>query len=298
MIWRKAIDLESHAQLIAFCTWSYGKALSWPTTRSVCSDTFSILWLPCMWMRNQSCEPSLAPQHQRCDGCGWLTLASHVDAVSCVKCNRFAVDHYTCHRCSVWSPNGRICYKCVSERESGCIIGNHSNVEMECLNEIANACADALDHLQMAGNYTAGSCYHRRPMFAAMRTKLEVMLLAWFAAMRTNVCRYAHQDLIRPDDGDGGRNRPECPRCGLVISERCKVCADGSDRDMREAMRRQSRLADAKDGGVPPKAPPRLFRRLVASATLSAQPTRPVGTPRTRLGDEPSSSTKPQGSWV
>ena len=137
-------------------------------------------------------------------------------------------------------------------------------------------------------------------MFAAMRTKLRVMLLACFAAMRTNVnvCRYAHQDLIRPGDGDGGRNRPECPRCGLVISERCKVCADGSDRDMREAMRRQSRLADAKDGGVPPKAPPRLFRRPVASATPSAQPTRPVGTPRTRLGDEPSSSTKPQGSWV
>ena len=139
LIWRKAIDLESHAQLIAFCTWSYGKALSWPTTRSVCSDTFSILRLPWMWMRNQSCEPSLAPQHQRCDGCGWLTLASHVDAVSCVKCNRFAVDHYTCHRCSVWSPNGRICYICVSERESGCIIGNHSNVEMQCLNEIADA---------------------------------------------------------------------------------------------------------------------------------------------------------------
>ena len=106
------------------------------------------------------------------------------------------------------------------------------------------------------------------------------------------------RDLIRPGDGDGGRNRPECPRCGPVISERCKVCADWFDRDMREARRRQSRLADAKDGGVPPKAPPRLFRRPVASATPPAQPTRPVGTPRTRLGDEPSSSTKPQGSWV
>ena len=130
-----ALGLESHAQLIAFCTWSYGKALSWPTTRSVCSDTLCVLRLPWMWMRNQSCEPCLAPQHQRCDGCGWLTLASHVDAVSCVKCNRFAEDHYTCHRCSVWSPNGRICYVCVSERESGCIIGNHSHVEMECLND-------------------------------------------------------------------------------------------------------------------------------------------------------------------
>ena len=106
------------------------------------------------------------------------------------------------------------------------------------------------------------------------------------------------RDLIRPGDGDGGRNRPECPRCGPVISERCKVCADRFDRDMREAMRRQSRLADAKDGGVPPKAPPRLFRRLVASDIPSAQPTRPVGAPRTRLRDEPSSSTKPQGSWV
>ena len=106
------------------------------------------------------------------------------------------------------------------------------------------------------------------------------------------------RDLIRPGDGDGGRNRPECPRCGPVISERCKVCADRFDRDMREAMRRQSRLADAKDGGVPLKAPPRFFRRLVASAIPSAQPTRPVGTPRTRLRDEPSSSTKPQGSLV
>ena len=72
----------------------------------------------------------------------------------------------------------------MSERESGCIIGNHSNVEMECLNEIADACADALDHLQMAGNYTAGSCYHRRPMLAAMRPELKVMLLAWFGVLK------------------------------------------------------------------------------------------------------------------
>ena len=43
------------------------------------------------------------------------------------------------------------------------------------------------------------------------------------------------RDLIRPGDGDGGRN---------------KVCADWFDRDiMREARQRQSRLADAKDGG-------------------------------------------------
>ena len=54
MIWRKAIDLDSHAQLIAFCTWRYGKALSWPTTRRVCRDSFCVLRLPWMWMRNQS----------------------------------------------------------------------------------------------------------------------------------------------------------------------------------------------------------------------------------------------------
>ena len=110
------------------------------------------------------------------------------------------------------------------------------------------------------------------------------------------------RDLILPGDGDGGRNRPVCPRCGAVISElfphdseevRCEVCADWFD---GEARRRQ-RLADAKDGGVAPKAPPRLFRGQEASATPSAQPTRPVRTPRTRR-DEPSSSTGPQGSWV
>ena len=69
-----------------------------------------------------------------------------------------------------------------------------------------------------------------------------------------------------------------------------QIQADANDR------RRQSRLADAKDG-VPPKAPPKIFRIPVASATPSAQ-TRPVWTPRTKLGDEPSSSTKRQGSWV
>ena len=72
----------------------------------------------------------------------------------------------------------------MSERESECSIGNHSNVEMDCLNEIADACADALDHLQMAGDYTAGSCYHRPSMFAAMRPMLQVMLLVWFVTLK------------------------------------------------------------------------------------------------------------------
>jgi hypothetical protein len=155
------VDLGFISHILAVSSWGYSSIVSWPTVRTVCRGTNTVLYLPWRFARHEP-RDGLCPRNDRCALCGWLTGNLGIDDVLCDSCGAQDI----CADCSHSINGRRLCVACAEK--SG--IATSSRTMLMLMKKVYNN----LDHLQLCGDYSKGSCLLGRTQscFAAWRLVL------------------------------------------------------------------------------------------------------------------------------
>jgi hypothetical protein len=156
------VDLGSISHILAASSCGYSSIVSWPTVRTVCRGTNTVLYLPWRFARHQP-RNGLCPRNDRCALCGWLTGNLSIATgrgiwgeLLCDSCGAFDI----CADCRHSIDGRRLCVTCAEK--SG--IATSSRTMLMLMDKVYYN----LDHLQLCGDYSKGNCLLGRTQSVAV----------------------------------------------------------------------------------------------------------------------------------